>query len=1427
MARFQISAGFDSSSFHLGDFALGSSTATTSSLSFRLGGSTLTVLGSFTLAAGEAVEGTVSQITLANSGATAFQMTELTLSLQDLTDAMADDSLGALLGGRDQILGSGQADRLYGHAGDDLLSGAAGNDLIYGGRGGDVLDGGSGDDLMQGGTGDDVYMLDSLGDRAIELRGGGIDRIETGLSSFTLGANLENLTYLGSGTFAGSGNALANVILGGGGNDLLSGLDGNDTLRGGNGDDTLQGGAGDDLLVGDAAAAYVTTSASQAVGGGTLALSMTLPELASGTSTVVTGYVTTATLSQESFNLAFVLDVSGSMADGFSGSTVGDLNGDGRSNTKLDAVIAGFEALVSSLQAAGMADLVHIALIPFSNSGAVLYEGDIATDADGNGRADVLDAARSLTTVDATDYDAGLSKAIEFLESAPPANNSVFFLSDGQPSYTNYAADLLTLREASGLDASIRSLGFEAASFYDTLDQLDDGMLNDSAINVLVPGDLTAGLLGSQIELGEIDHLEIWRNGTKLASLTPDQLIETPFGLRFSYTVAGLTPSGADRIETRIVLADPEAGYISTAQVLSGGAFNSDDRLVGGTGNDTLDGGAGIDTLVGGAGDDVYRVERLKDVITEAADAGTDRIESTVSYSLNIKALAAIENLTLLGSGNLSGIGNALDNRITGTLGDNLLEGMAGNDTLVGGYGSDMASYEHAAQGVSANLQYGTATTGGETDTLIQIEGVKGSAFADLLQGSAGDDRFIGLAGNDSIYGGDGMDMLDLSQAGSAMTVRLNQNSQGGTSTSANGAEGTDQLRDIEAVLGSRYGDVITDENYGAYLDNLFYGGAGADSLMGGSGNDTLIGGAGDDTLDGGNATVGRSSNNDLLDYSAATAGVHGALDGLVIGSATGRDTVRNFEHVIATDFNDSLTGTSVAEWLEGGAGADQLSGGAGNDTLDGGPGRDTLAGGLGDDVFIVNLAGDLVSEAAGEGNDRVEASVSYAIKDVDVEALLLTGSAALEGTGNAAANTITGNGAANLLSGQGGADTILGGDGDDTILGGGGADSLDGGNGRDLVSFADSTAAVSGSLNGSSYASFTSTAGTDSLRNFEDVTGSKFADTLGGDYGDNVISGGAGNDLLSGGYGDDTLAGGAGDDTLDGGYGLDAISYQGLSVGIVADLSTGVIQGQGRDTILNTSIETITGTAQADSIAWTSTTQSTYADFTLYGGQGNDTLTGSSGDDTLDGGAGGDVMTGGGGYDTYIVDNANDQVVESLAYGGTDTVISSLASTTLGANVENLTLTGSAVTGIGNGLRNLLTGTDGDNVLRAGAESDTLIGGLGADTLDGGADTGYDRFLLQGADDSTQSQSDLWQNFDEAYDTIDLHLIDASSLTDYDQSFTFVYSAAFSGAAGELRYGQQDGMTLVEADLDGDRQADVVIRIEGLHVLNASDFYL
>ncbi|TKV12264.1 hypothetical protein FDX22_19345 [Citrobacter sp. TBCS-14] len=156
------------------------------------------------------------------------------------------------MGGNDTLNGGAGNDVLDGGEGADNLQGGTGNDKMTGGEGNDRLDGGEGADLMVGGLGNDTYIVDNNGDVVTEGLNGGIDAVQTALHNYTLTNNVETLVFTGTGAFTGRGNAIANTITGGSGNDFLYGMGGNDTLYGGAGNDALDGGDGADNLQGGA-----------------------------------------------------------------------------------------------------------------------------------------------------------------------------------------------------------------------------------------------------------------------------------------------------------------------------------------------------------------------------------------------------------------------------------------------------------------------------------------------------------------------------------------------------------------------------------------------------------------------------------------------------------------------------------------------------------------------------------------------------------------------------------------------------------------------------------------------------------------------------------------------------------------------------------------------------------------------------------------------------------------------------------------------------------------------------------------------------------------------------------------------------------------------------------------------------------------------
>ena len=391
---------------------------------------------------------------------------------------------------------------------------------------------------------------------------------------------------------------------------------------------------------------------------------------------------------------------------------------------------------------------------------------------------------------------------------------------------------------------------------------------------------------------------------------------------------------------------------------------------------------------------------------------------------------------------------------------------------------------------------------------------------------------------------------------------------------------------------------------------------------------------------------------------------------------------------------------------LAGNALANVLTGNAADNVIDGKAGADKMVGGKGNDIYIVDNAGDVVIENAGEGTDTVRASVSYTLA-ANVENLeLLTG--ALTGTGNELANTITGNAADNVIDGKAGADRMIGGLGNDIYY-------VD--NAGDVVveNAGEGTDTVRASVN---YVLAANVENLELLTGALTGTGNDLANTITGNAADNVLYGLAGADILFGGAGNDTLDGGVGADRMTGGVGNDIYYVDNIGDVVIEN------SGEGTDTVRAAisyvltanleSLELLTGALNGTGNDLANTITGNAADNVLYGLAGADVLNGGAGNDTLDGGLGVDKMVGGLGNDLYYVDNVGDLVVEN-ANEGLDTVRATVTHT-LAANVENLEMLTGAVFGYGNDLANTITGNAADNIIDGKAGADKMIGGLGND---------------------------------------------------------------------------------------------------------------
>ncbi|MBA2770581.1 MAG: M10 family metallopeptidase C-terminal domain-containing protein [Sphingomonas sp.] len=243
-----------------------------------------------------------------------------------------------------------------------------------------------------------------------------------------------------------------------------------------------------------------------------------------------------------------------------------------------------------------------------------------------------------------------------------------------------------------------------------------------------------------------------------------------------------------------------------------------------------------------------------------------------------------------------------------------------------------------------------------------------------------------------------------------------------------------DVIQDI--IEGTSGADVLT----GTAGEDSIYGYAGNDSIDGGAGADTMVGGAGDDfyTVDDSGDVVTEALDEGLdWVYSSVSHTLAPHVERLTL---TGTDAI-------------DATGNGLGNRLIGNDAANLLSGGAGSDGINGGLGADTMIGGTGNDIYVVDDAGDVVTEIASQGNDRVYSSISYTLGG-NVEHLTLTGPGSIDGTGNAVANKLDGNSADNRLRGEGRNDVIDGGGGADNLHGGTGHDRLTGGTGADNFYF-------------------------------------------------------------------------------------------------------------------------------------------------------------------------------------------------------------------------------------------------------------------------------------------------------------------------------------------------------------------------------------
>ncbi len=431
-------------------------------------------------------------------------------------------------------------------------------------------------------------------------------------------------------------------------------------------------------------------------------------------------------------------------------------------------------------------------------------------------------------------------------------------------------------------------------------------------------------------------------------------------------TVTEQANAGTDTVQSSVIWtlgANLENLTLTGMAAINGTGNTLNNIMIGNGGANVLDGGTGADTMAGGAVNDTYIVENVGDVVTEAAGAGTDVVQSSITYVLGNE----IENLTLMGSLAVNGTGNGLNNILTGNTGNNILDGGQGADAMSGGPGNDTYVVDNIGDTVAESASAGTDTVqSAVTFTLgANLENLTLTGTAAINgTGNMLNNTLIGNSDRNVLNGGTGADAMP-GKAGDDIYVVDNS----GDTVTENANEGIDSVQSsLTYTLGTNVENLTLTgttaiNGTGNALDNVLIGNSGANVLKGGTGNDTYVVGTGDSVVE--NASAGTDTVQSSITW---TLGPN--LENLTL---TGTTAING-------------TGNTLDNILTGNSGVNVLTGGAGNDT------------------YIVGT-GDSVVENAGAGTDTVRSSITWTL-GANLENLTLMGSSAINGTGNASDNT-------------------------------------------------------------------------------------------------------------------------------------------------------------------------------------------------------------------------------------------------------------------------------------------------------------------------------------------------------------------------------------------------------------------------------------
>jgi serralysin len=792
------------------------------------------------------------------------------------------------------------------------------SNLIKGNAGDNTLNGIGGGDTLQGGAGNDTYVVNGATDVVTELSGQGSDTIETALAVYALPANVENLTYNDTTSwtaFTGTGNALNNVITGGSAADTLSGGAGDDTFIGAGGSDTIEGGLGSDTVVLPGERANYAIARPSAA---TVVISlryygdivMTLTGVEHVQFADYTGDLTLADLLANIGSAGDDVFVGGDNQDLFDGLAGNDtMNGNGGDdglygglgNDYLDGgagddwmvgdagndiyvVDSVWDRVDETGSAASEVDEVRsgIDYMLGDNIERLTLTGAAPLSGMGNELANLIKGNAGANTLD------GGAGGDTMQGGAGDDTYMVDAASDVVRELSGEGSDMIVSSVTYTLPANVESLQLTNATWSYWTDENNLNASGNALNNTLIGNDgdnVLDGVAGVNTLIGGkgddtyvIHNLAELANAVELEGEGADAL-KIGFGNASTTNpvLVDMSTANLANIEDLTLAGKGWFNVIGNdgANVLTGNAAAN--ALTGGSGDDVLNGLAGADILAGGTGNDSYYVDNARDQVIELSDEGYDTVYSGFSYTLGLD----VDNLTLTGTKNLNGTGNALYNALSGNAGANILNGGAGGgaDWMAGGAGDDTYYVDAPDDWVSEQMDEGVDivyssaaryTLGGHVENLTlsgsgDIDGV-GNGLTNVLTGNAGNNLLDGGFGVDTLAGGAGNDtyIIDLvwSAAGYKLQDTVNEKSDQGTDSIIVRLVwppywGLDQAptltlqANVEHMSLELAGDNAINLT-GNSANNILLGADGANTLMGGAGNDTLDGGLGNDTLVGG-----------------------------------------------------------------------------------------------------------------------------------------------------------------------------------------------------------------------------------------------------------------------------------------------------------------------------------------------------------------------------------------------------------------------------------------------------------------------------------------------------------------------------------------------------------------------------------------------